>query len=100
MYVPLLAQPTLMNGPIIRLPGSTVATASRRFTVGSTIQIECTGQIGSDPNKPNPVSTGQISSDPNKPNPVSTGQISSDPNKPNPISNGQIGNDPNKSNPV
>ncbi|XP_048765891.1 uncharacterized protein LOC125673369 [Ostrea edulis] len=46
--------PTLMNGPVIRLPGSSVATATRRFTVGSLIQIECTGEIGSDPDKPNP----------------------------------------------
>ncbi|XP_056010952.1 uncharacterized protein LOC125678643 isoform X15 [Ostrea edulis] len=49
IFVSYRVQPTLIEMPQVRILGEFSNTAQRQFTVGTALQLKCTGQTGSDP---------------------------------------------------
>ncbi|XP_056010817.1 uncharacterized protein LOC125680720 isoform X3 [Ostrea edulis] len=49
IFVSYRVQPTLIEMPRVRILGEFSDTAQRQFTVGTALQLTCTGQTGSDP---------------------------------------------------
>ncbi|XP_062599729.1 uncharacterized protein LOC134261304 [Saccostrea cucullata] len=49
VYVTYTVNPTTMEMPNVRILGEFSNTPSRQFPVGTTVQLTCTGQIGSEP---------------------------------------------------